>query len=60
MCGKMSKFQRWMLKRIAREIVVQGYSHRKKIIEFCKVLVDAARPDILAAIKHIEMERGWR
>lgn len=39
----MSKLQKWLLMRIAREVVIQGYDHRRRIINFYKILVDAAR-----------------
>lgn len=38
----MNKFQRWLLQRIARTVVVQG-NHKNRIIEFYKILMDAAQ-----------------
>jgi hypothetical protein len=40
----MNKFRKWMLKRIAQDVVVQG-DHRQRIVEFYKMLVDAARKE---------------
>ncbi len=38
----MNKFHKWLLKRIAKDVVVQG-NHVKRVEEFNKILIDAAR-----------------
>ena len=40
----MTKFQKWMLTKIAKKIVIQG-AHRSRIIEFYSIVVDAARDE---------------
>lgn len=40
----ITTLQRWFLKRITREVVRQG-NHRSRIIEFYRLLVDAAREE---------------
>jgi hypothetical protein len=39
----MTNFKRWILKRIAKAIVVQGFNHQNFITEYYKILIDAAR-----------------
>ena len=38
----MNKLQKWILVKIARKIVIQG-NHRRQIVEFYRILIDAAR-----------------
>ena len=38
----MTRFQRWMLHRIAQRIVIQG-PHTERIVDFYKILIHAAR-----------------
>lgn len=38
----MKKLHRWLLKRIAKEVVIQG-DHQHNITEYYGILVDAAR-----------------
>ncbi len=38
----MTKLQVWLLKKIVKQVVIQGY-HKRRIIEFYGILVDAAR-----------------
>ncbi len=40
----MTRFQRYILKRIAASVVKQGW-HRKRIIEFYHILIEAARKE---------------
>lgn len=39
---KMSKFQKWMLRKIASKVVIQG-EHHPRIIEFYRIFIDEAR-----------------
>ena len=39
----MTRFQRWMFRRIARQEVRQGYFHREKIKDMYCVVIAAAR-----------------
>ena len=39
----MNWLDRWLLKRIARKLVVQGYDHHMRIAEYYKIMEDAAR-----------------
>jgi hypothetical protein len=41
---QMTKFQKWLLGIIAKKAVVQG-DHKRRIIEFYGVLIDAAREE---------------
>ena len=40
----MTDFQKWLLRRMARKIVIQG-NHRSRIIEFYRILLYAARTE---------------
>lgn len=39
----MTWFQRWMLKRICRRLVVQGPDHQKNISEYYQIMDQAAK-----------------
>jgi len=39
----MNKFEKWLLKRLAQRLVVQGYGHGANITEYYRVINDAAR-----------------
>jgi hypothetical protein len=38
----VTDFQKWLLRKIARKVVIQG-DHRRRIIEFYGVLISEAR-----------------
>lgn len=38
----MTKFERWMLRRIARRIVIQSHEHMNNITEYYRIMADAA------------------
>lgn len=38
-------FQRWMLKRIARDLVRQGPMHSERITEYYRIMAAAAREE---------------
>ncbi|MCP5006455.1 MAG: hypothetical protein GY941_21335 [Planctomycetes bacterium] len=38
----MTNLQKWILKKIAKRVVIQG-NHRRRTIEFYSILVNAAR-----------------
>lgn len=38
----MTWFERWMLKRIARRLVIQSHEHRRNIVEYYKIMHLAA------------------
>ena len=38
----MTRFQKWILLKIVKKVVIQG-DHRRRIIEFYSFLIDAAR-----------------
>lgn len=40
--GNMTNFQKWLLTKIAKKIVIQG-THRKRIIDFYSICINAAR-----------------
>jgi len=39
----MSRFQRWMLSRITRDLVIQGPWHQDRITEYYEIMHRAAR-----------------
>jgi len=42
----MTNFQKWLLRKIASRIVIQG-NHRRRIIEFYGILIDEARKEFI-------------
>jgi len=42
---KMTRFERWMLKRITKRIVIQSHEHRNNIIEYYDIMYDAAKKE---------------
>jgi uridine kinase len=42
----LTKLQKWLLRRIARRVVIQG-SHKRRIIEFYSILIEAAREEFV-------------
>lgn len=40
----MTDFQKWLLRKIASKVVLQG-DHRRRIIEFYGILINAARKE---------------
>lgn len=39
----MTRFQRWLLKRLCKELVAQGPHHKNNIIEYFTLMRQAAR-----------------
>lgn len=39
----MNKFQTWLLKRITKNIVIQGWYHKNNIMEYYKIINDACK-----------------
>lgn len=42
--GKINEIERYFLKRLCKKIVRQG-THRKRIIEYYRIIMDAARKE---------------
>ena len=45
MHGPMTKFENWMLKRIARRLVVQSPSHASNIAKYYEIMTEAAEKE---------------
>ena len=41
----MTRFERWMLKRITKRIVIQSHEHRNNIIEYYNIIYDAVKKE---------------
>lgn len=39
----MTKLQKYILKKIAEKIVIQGHHHKENMIEYYRILTEAAR-----------------
>lgn len=43
--GEECRIQKWLLKKIAGNIVIQSQHHKRNITEFYSILVEAARKE---------------
>ena len=41
----ITKFEKWILKRIAKRIVIQSHLHEKNVIEYYKIINDACNDE---------------
>jgi len=41
----ITKFQIWLLKKIAKRITIQSHMHKENIITYYKIMYDAARSE---------------
>ena len=43
--NSISKFNLWLLKKIAKKIVVQGFNHKENIVKYYQIMFDAAEAE---------------
>jgi len=42
---RITKFERWILTKIAKRLVIQGFSHDWRIRQYYSILISAARKE---------------